>query len=36
MSHEILARDIFILICVKTEKQTARGGGAWILSFVCH
>lgn len=28
MSHEILARDIFILICVKAEKQ--QGAQGWV------
>lgn len=36
VSLEILARDIFILICVKAEKQTVgrgRGRSAFYLSF---
>lgn len=36
VSREILARDIFILICVKAEKQTVgRGWGqsAFYLPF---
>lgn len=35
MSQEILSRDILILICVKAEKQTARGGGGG-LHFIFH
>lgn len=31
-SHEILGREILILICAKAEKQTA-GGFAFYFSF---